>query len=493
MTAGAALFHAHQFPIRNTKMYIYIYGVLLFLDELVFCMSGSSALSESGHQDSMDCLRTTEKCNQDQKCSHRFRIMRQCLAGKDRNTMLANRDCQVALEVLQEMSLFDCRCKRGMKKEMQCLQSYWSINIGLTEGEDFYEPSPYEPMMPHRHSDAFGLASIISGIHSGTGKGQPHCSDSSRPCNPCLDATKACNLNENCKRQRSNYISTCTRAQAQGQQPLQTQLQSQESCNRKRCHKALRQFFERVDTQYSYGLLFCSCKDQACAERRRQVIVPNCSYQDKSKPNCLQLRNTCRLDVHCRSRLADFHTNCQMTPHSISSCLNDDYQACLASYTRLMGTDMTPNYVDSGHSNFTISPWCTCRGSGNQEEECEKFLQDFRENTCLRNAIQAFGYGLLPKPDPQPTTGSVKPDLEPNANTPKTTIEPGEEPCIISSCANLNPAENQQPYRPPTERGNGLPSSHEPQGTGSKIKDGGKHILPVSSCDSSKRFTSGQR
>lgn len=101
-------------------------------------MSGSSALSESGHQDSMDCLRATEKCNQDQKCSHRFRIMRQCLAGKDRNTMLANKDCQVALEVLQEMDLFDCRCKRGMKKEMQCLQSYWSINIGLTEGKSFW-------------------------------------------------------------------------------------------------------------------------------------------------------------------------------------------------------------------------------------------------------------------------------------------------------------------------------------------------------------------
>ncbi|KTG45146.1 hypothetical protein cypCar_00017395 [Cyprinus carpio] len=147
-----------------------------------------------------------------------------------------------------------------------------------------------------------------------------------------------------------------------------------------------------------------------------------------------------------RSRLADFHTNCQMTPHSISSCLNDDYQACLTSYTRLIGTDMTPNYMDSGHSNFTISPWCTCRGSGNQEEECEKFLQDFRENTCLRDAIQAFGYGSLPKPDPQPSTGSVKPDLEPTANVPKTTMEPGEEPCIISSCANLNKLFSQTGY-----------------------------------------------
>ncbi|TRY65577.1 hypothetical protein DNTS_015186 [Danionella cerebrum] len=132
-------------------------------------------------------------------------------------------------------------------------------------------------------------------MHSGTSKGQPHCSDPSRPCNPCLDATKACNLNENCKRQRSNYISTCTRAQAQGQ------THTQDGCSRKRCHKALRQFFERVDSQYSYGLLFCACRDQACAERRRQTIVPSCSYQDKSKPNCLQLINTCRLDVNCRS------------------------------------------------------------------------------------------------------------------------------------------------------------------------------------------------
>ncbi|KAL0186638.1 hypothetical protein M9458_018308, partial [Cirrhinus mrigala] len=49
------------------------------------------------------------------------------------------------------------------------------------------------------------------------------------------------------------------------------------------------------------------------------------------------------------------------------------------------------------------------------------------------NAIQAFGYGSLPKPDPQPTTGSVKPDLEPTASISKTTMEPGEEPCIISS------------------------------------------------------------
>lgn len=44
---------------------------------------------------------------------------------------------------------------------------------------------------------------------------------------------------------------------------------------------------------------------------------------------------------------------------------------------------MTPNYVDNSFSNWTISPWCTCKGSGNQEEECVNFLRYFTENTCL--------------------------------------------------------------------------------------------------------------
>ncbi|TUK42445.1 GDNF family receptor alpha-2 [Bagarius yarrelli] len=217
-------------------------------------------------------------------------------------------------------------------------------------GEDFYEASPYEPLPPVRHTDAFRLASIISGMNTGTGKAQSPCSDPSGTCNQCLDATKACNLNDNCKRQRSNYISTCTRSE----------------CNRKRCHKALRQFQERVQSQYSFGLLFCSCQDHGCAERRRQTIVPSCAYEDKLRPNCLQLRKTCRLD-----------------------------------------------------------PFCSCRNSGNQEEECEKFLRDFRENTCLRNAIQAFGTDI------SKTTASTNPDVSrtnptayPNITKPEYDNDP---------------------------------------------------------------------
>ncbi|RXM97314.1 GDNF family receptor alpha-2, partial [Acipenser ruthenus] len=83
----------------------------------------------------VDCVKANEQCAVDSLCSSRYRTLRQCLAGRDRNTMLANKECQAALEVLQESPLYDCRCKRGMKRELQCLQIYWSIHLGLTEGK----------------------------------------------------------------------------------------------------------------------------------------------------------------------------------------------------------------------------------------------------------------------------------------------------------------------------------------------------------------------
>lgn len=55
-----------------------------------------------------------------------------------------------------------------------------------------------------------------------------------------------------------------------------------------------------------------------------------------------------------------------------------------ASLSPCPGFDMTPNYVDSSPTGIVVSPWCSCRGSGNREEECEKFLRDFTENPCLR-------------------------------------------------------------------------------------------------------------
>ncbi|XP_006778451.1 PREDICTED: GDNF family receptor alpha-2 [Myotis davidii] len=427
--------------------------LFFFLDETLRSLASPSSLQGPelhGWRPPVDCVRANELCAAESNCSSRYRTLRQCLAGRDRNTMLANKECQAALEVLQESPLYDCRCKRGMKKELQCLQIYWSIHLGLTEGEEFYEASPYE-QVTSRLSDIFRLASIFSGTGA-----DPAVSAKS---NHCLDAAKACNLNENCKKLRSSYISICNR-----------EISPTERCNRRKCHKALRQFFDRVPSEYTYRMLFCSCQDQACAERRRQTILPSCSYEDKEKPNCLDLRSVCRtdhlcreytcrmlfcscqdqacaerrrqtilpscsyedkekpncLDLRsvcrtdhlCRSRLADFHANCHASYQTLTSCPADNYQACLGSYAGMIGFDMTPNYVDSSPTGIVVSPWCSCRGSGNMEEECEKFLRDFTENPCLRNAIQAFGNGtdvnLSPKTPSFPATQAPQVEKTPS-------------------------------------------------------------------------------
>uniref|UniRef100_A0A8C3QXD6 GDNF family receptor alpha-2 n=1 Tax=Cyanoderma ruficeps TaxID=181631 RepID=A0A8C3QXD6_9PASS len=142
-----------------------------------------------------------------------------------------------------------------------------------------------------------------------------------------------------------------------------------------------------------------------------------------------------------RSRLADFHTNCQATFQSLTSCPGDNFQACLGSYVGLIGFDITPNYVDASTTSITISPWCSCKGSGNMEEECEKFLRDFTENPCLRNAIQAFGNGtdvnLAPKnPNPAATAApktEKMPALPDDVNDSNTAYDGG----VISTCTSL--------------------------------------------------------
>ncbi|CAL8386713.1 unnamed protein product [Boreogadus saida] len=119
-------------------MLVHIVSLLLLLDEGVHATGAAQlAVSSSGWREPLDCVRASELCNQNGQCSSRFRIMRQCLSGgdKERSTMLASKECQGALEVLQDSPLYDCRCKRGMKKELQCLQNYWSIHMGLSEDQ----------------------------------------------------------------------------------------------------------------------------------------------------------------------------------------------------------------------------------------------------------------------------------------------------------------------------------------------------------------------
>ncbi|XP_070608748.1 GDNF family receptor alpha-1 isoform X1 [Erythrolamprus reginae] len=320
--------------------------------------------------DHLDCVKASDQCLREQSCSTKYRTLRQCVAGKESNFsraagLEAKDECKSAMEALKQKSLYNCRCKRGMKKEKNCLRIYWSMYQSL-QGNDLLEESPYEPVNS-RLTDIFRLAPIVSA--------EPVISKG----NNCLDAAKACNLNDTCKKYRSAYITPCTYSV------------SNEICNKRKCHKALRQFFDKVPPKHSYGMLFCSCRDIACTERRRQTIVPACSYEDREKPNCLNLQDTCKTNYICRSRLADFFTNCQPESRSVSSCLKENYADCLLAYSGLIGTVMTPNYLN--YNNLSVAPWCDCGSSGNDIEECVKFLNFFQDNSCLKSAIQAFGNG----------------------------------------------------------------------------------------------------
>uniref|UniRef100_A0A8C6V3D8 GDNF/GAS1 domain-containing protein n=1 Tax=Neogobius melanostomus TaxID=47308 RepID=A0A8C6V3D8_9GOBI len=155
-------------------------------------------------------------------------------------------------------------------------------------------------------------------------------------------------------------------------------------------------------------MLFCSCplRDQtACSERRRQTIVPVCSYEEKLKPNCLELQAACKDNYICRSRLADFFANCQPEPRSSTGCLKENYADCLLAYSGLIGTVMTPNYLRS--PKISVSPYCNCSNSGNNKDECDKFTEFFTENTCLRTVNTEAGPGV---------------DLESNASQAPATV-----------------------------------------------------------------------
>ncbi|MGH0134668.1 UNVERIFIED_CONTAM: hypothetical protein FKN15_010767 [Acipenser sinensis] len=73
----------------------------------------------------------------------------------------AKDECRIAMDALKQSPLFNCRCKRAMKKEKNCLRIYWSIYQSL-QGNDLLEESPYEAAN-NRLSDIFRLAPIVSG------------------------------------------------------------------------------------------------------------------------------------------------------------------------------------------------------------------------------------------------------------------------------------------------------------------------------------------
>ncbi|XP_053284346.1 GDNF family receptor alpha-4 [Pleuronectes platessa] len=349
-----------------------------------------------------DCLVAGDSCSSDEMCSPRLRTLRQCVAGNG-NMKLgpgAKSQCANAVSALMSSPLRGCQCKRGMKKEKNCLSIYWSLHQAIIHGLNLVERYPYETVQ--RDYDYVRLASISADSDVGMGT-----------VNRCLDAAKACNVDDLCQKLRTEYVSACIKPTAKSG-----------LCNRPKCNKALRRFFDRVPADYTHELLFCPCTDTACAERRRQTIVPSCSFESPEKPNCLTQMRICKADYVCRSRLAQFVYDCESSETSASGCKQGTYGACLLAYTGLIGSTITPNYVDN--STSSVAPWCSCSASGSQRDECDGFLGSFTDNICLRNALVTFGSESEPQPTlSQPSTPGPGLSSTENRSTtsPPQTVE----------------------------------------------------------------------
>uniref|UniRef100_A0A8C9X554 Gdnf family receptor alpha 1b n=1 Tax=Sander lucioperca TaxID=283035 RepID=A0A8C9X554_SANLU len=114
-----------------------------------------------------DCVKASEQCLKEYSCSTKYRTMRQCVAGRENNFSAvtgteAQGECRSAIDAMKQSTLNNCRCRRGMKKEKNCLRIFWSIFQSL-QGNDLLEYSPYEPVNS-RLSDIFRLAPIIAGV-----------------------------------------------------------------------------------------------------------------------------------------------------------------------------------------------------------------------------------------------------------------------------------------------------------------------------------------
>lgn len=246
-----------------------------------------------------------------------------------------------------------CTCHRRMKNQTVCLEIYWTVHPARSLGD--YEPdvSPYEDTVTRKpwkmNLSKLNMLKPDSDL--------------------CLKFAMLCTLNDKCDRLRKAYGEACS---------------SGLHCQRHNCLQQLRAFFEKASEPHAQGLLLCPCapSDLRCGQRRRNTIAPSCALPSGT-PNCLDLRRLCLSDLLCKSRLADFQTHCH--PMDILGTCATEQSRCLQAYMGLIGTAMTPNFVSNVNASVALS--CTCRGSGNLQEECERLEESFSHNPCLMEAI----------------------------------------------------------------------------------------------------------
>ncbi|XP_075774015.1 GDNF family receptor alpha-3 isoform X1 [Pelodiscus sinensis] len=338
-------------------------GIPLLLGLLLCRAGGLLALPK-------DCIAAEEVCLSDPVCSATYQALENCSLDKTSFLPLkphTRARCLDAELDLRSSSLLHCKCRRRMRRQKHCLHIYWTVHSGFTQGYFNLESSPYEDPAKEEpwKIDYNKLEALVSGSHLARSSE-----------NPCLKATHVCSLNSKCARLRTDYASNCTKGAESGG-----------TCDQRKCRQTLRHFFKKVPESFTKRLLFCPCQDEFCGERRRKTIVPECSFQNSIKPNCLLLLDSCHKDPICRSQLADFQQNCQPAAMSPDGCAQHNHAACLQAYMGMIGTAMTPNYV--GNSSTEVSLWCTCENSGNQREECDQIHSMFISNQCLKNSVQS--------------------------------------------------------------------------------------------------------
>ncbi|KAM4676889.1 GDNF family receptor alpha-3 isoform 2-T2 [Discoglossus pictus] len=324
--------------------------------EIILLITVTVAFVSAEDSSPSDCIEAEKLCLNDIPCNTSYQA-EHCLHAIAVG-YVAPSECQALLQ----SPLLHCKCRYGMKKEEHCLKIYWTVHPVLdADSLDSYD-SPYEDRQLEVPDTEDTEATFL-----------PKSSFDGDSTNACLNMATVCSEDKKCSRQKNLYVSQCNPRTPS------------DSCEQRKCHRHLRQFFEKVSEEVTKRLLFCPCQDSYCAERRRKTIVPECSFEEKTKQNCMRMFDSCHNDLICKSRLADYNKNCPSVFKNAQYCPAEQHGACLRSYLGMIGTTMTPNYIND--INMDVSLWCTCEGSGNDEERCNRILEMFSNNRCLKMAI----------------------------------------------------------------------------------------------------------
>ncbi|XP_037657568.1 GDNF family receptor alpha-3 [Choloepus didactylus] len=331
--------------------------VLLLLLQLPVLLGAGDSLPTEGRLTN-SCIQARRKCQANPTCNAAYQHLESCIYNTSTSSPSEEPSvpaaCLEATQQLKNSSLMGCTCHRRMKNQATCLDIYWTVHPAHRLGDYELDVSPYEDTVTSKPWKMnLGKLNMLK-------------PDSDL----CLKFAMLCTLNDKCDRLRKAYGEAC----------------SGPRCQRQVCLGQLRTFFEKAAESHAQGLLLCPCApaDRSCGERRRNTIAPSCALPGAA-PNCLELRRSCFSDPLCRSRLVDFQTHCH--PMDILGTCATEQSRCLRAYMGLIGTAMTPNFVSNLNASVALS--CTCRGSGNLQEECEQLEGAFSHNPCLMEAIAA--------------------------------------------------------------------------------------------------------